>query len=148
MKKPDEIKKDLIDCMEEAIEVGQTCDVQVLLDFSDKAYVCMATTRAYIQQLEAANAEKDKRIAELEQELEAAKLQRDAAVADMKQAQGCICNICKNHYRPDPAARRYECKILGKFSEIFDDDDGGALLCGKFEWRGVCPENTEVQKDG
>lgn len=86
-------------------------------------------------------------IQQLEQELKAVKQERDAAVSDMKRAQGCICNICKNHYRPDPAVRRYECKILGKFSEIFDDDDGGALFCGKFEWRGVCPENTEAREN-
>lgn len=81
------------------------------------------------------------------QELAAVKRERDAAVSDMKRAQGCICNICKNHYRPDPAVRRYECKILGKFSDIFDDDDGGALFCGKFEWQGVCSD-TEAQSDG
>lgn len=86
-------------------------------------------------------------IQQLKAELEASKRERDAAISDMKRAQGCICNICKSHYRPDPAVRRYECKILGKFSEIFDNDDDGALLCGKFEWRGVHPENTEVQED-
>jgi hypothetical protein len=133
MKTPDAFKKNLIVCMDEAIEVAENGDAHDLLDFAHHAHARMSETLTYIQQLE--------------QELAAVKRERDAAVDDMKQAQGCICNICKSHYRPDPAVRRYECKILGKFSEIFDNDDGGALFCGKFEWRGVCPENKEAQGD-
>ena len=115
MKTPDEIKKDIIDCMEEAIEIGKTCDAQDLLDFSDKAYVCMATTRAYIQQLES--------------ELAAVKRERDALLEYLTNSVSLHCDICK-----------------------YGSDDG-AICCQRlrdlkekcFEWRGVCPENTEVQ---
>lgn len=84
---------------------------------------------AYIRQLES-------RLAHVERE-------RDAAVHDMKQCQSAVCNACKRHYRPNPDVRHYECALLGKFSDIFDSDDDRPFICGKFEWRGVCAENTE-----
>lgn len=52
MKTPDEIKKGIIDCMDEAIVVSESGDAHDLLNFSDKAHVCMAVTLTYIQQLE------------------------------------------------------------------------------------------------
>lgn len=147
MKKPDEIKKDLIDCMEEAIAVGQTCDAQDLLDFSDKAYVCMATTRAYIQHLEAANAEKDKRIGELE----AVKRERDALLADlcMLAIKRIPCDMCRNDHRNDPICKSHqgdcsECSLHCPCDGCFDFWEM-ELTGANFQWRGVCPENTEVK---
>lgn len=52
MKIPEYIKQDIIDCMDEAIVVNETGDAHDLLDFADKAHVCMSTALTYIQQLE------------------------------------------------------------------------------------------------
>jgi len=136
MKTPEEIKKGLECCPGQyfGVSCGNCLYSNDVVYCGENGVRIMKDALKYIEQLEA--------------DLTAVKQERDAAVSDMKRAQGCICNICKSHYRPDPAVRRYECKILGKFSEIFGNDDGGALFCGKFEWRGVCPENTEVQGDG
>lgn len=144
MKKPEEIKKDLIDCMEEAIEIGKTCDAQGILDFSDKVYVCMATTRAYIQQLEAGimawedvasspGAVEDMAIEinRLQAELVAVKRERDAAVDDWKRAAlhgEAMCMTCKFSEDGGPC-----------FSPVFCVDGE----C--WQWRGVCKENKEMQ---
>lgn len=69
--------------------------------------------------------------------------ERDTAVSDMKQAQGCICQICKQYYRPNPKVRRYECRILGDFKKI-DPECEGALVCGQFEWRGLQQKDDEA----
>lgn len=174
MKTPDEIKKDIIDCLEEAIEVGNTGDAHDLLAFSDKAYVCIVTARAYIRQLEADNASKDERIQMLEagmeqwhdvaaspgaaedmarenyrltQELAAEKRERDAAVAGLKKAAalGKVCIGCIH----------VDCEI-GEMCQQNDFDCWnchpgcvckGCVNNSLWQWRGVCPENTEVQED-
>lgn len=75
--------------------------------------------------------------------------ERDAAVHDIRNAKWFLCHVCQNYYRPDPAVRHYECKVLGKFSDIFspsdfaEEDDNPISMCGKFKWRGVCEENTK-----
>lgn len=81
---------------------------------------------------------------QLESELEAVKRERDAALYDMHQLQGAICAYCKNLCRPD-GADHTECREFGDLSKFVYGYDGSPLLCGKFAWRGVCPENTEVQ---
>lgn len=130
MKKPEEIKKDIIDCMEEAIEIGKTCDAQDLLDFSDKAYVCMATTRAYIHRLEAKDAMQAQRIAELEQEIATVKQERDAAVSALHGD----CSRCMFQETEKCASCRYD------LEDSFN-------LCDDFwDWDGVCPD-AEVQED-
>lgn len=88
----------------------------------------MQDALALIQQLETDNAEKDKRIAELEQELEAVKQERDAAVAALESI---------------ATGRESKCDHCARKS------DGCRSICWgtRWQWRGVCPENTEV-KDG
>lgn len=63
--------------------------------------------------------------------------ERDAAIHDMHEAQSIVCLICKNHYQPDPAVKKYGCK---EFGEFYPED--GAIVCGKFEWRGVQKEES------
>lgn len=60
--------------------------------------------------------------------------ERDAAIHDMNEAQSIVCLICKNYYQPDPAVKKYGCKVLG---EHFGE---GSIFCGMFEWRGVQKE--------
>lgn len=68
-------------------------------------------------------------IQQLESDLEVVKRERDAAVADL--SVGVIkCDVCKH-------GRFFGNDCIGLFG------DGGC----SFEWRGVCPENTEVQED-
>lgn len=78
------------------------------------------------------------RLAQVERE-------RDALKHDMKQCQSAVCNACRHHYRPKPDIRHYECALLGKFSDFLNDDNERPFICGKFEWRGVCPENTKEE---
>lgn len=98
----------------------------------------------YIQQLESDNESKQKRIDELEFRLAQVERARDACIDDMKQFQGATCNTCKHHYRPDPNVRHYECALFGKFSDFLNSEEI-PLMCGKFEWRGVCEENTKEE---
>lgn len=75
-------------------------------------------------------------IRQLSANLEQVTRERDAAVADMARLQGCVCQVCKEYYRPDPNVRKYACKIFGDdWSEIFDNEC--PLYCGHFKWRGL-----------
>lgn len=66
---------------------------------------------------------------QLEQELEATKRERDAAAADAAIEQSCdTCLYGKNHPLTNP------CMACGGYHNLW-------------KWRGICPENTEVQKD-
>ena len=128
MKTPDEIKKTLEHC----IKTGMAChmcryEIRCLKVVRGKPI--MQDALALIQQLEAANAEKDKRIGELEKELEAIKRQRDAAVAD-------ITDVVKNQYK---------CFVCAHFKDANDEYCSPCLHRSNWKWRGVCPENTEVQ---
>lgn len=67
----------------------------------------------------------------LETELEAVKRERDAAVRDISSYK--LCKTCA--HRSD-SAPLYQCPHY----------DGGYLYTC-WQWRGVCPENTEVQED-
>lgn len=75
--------------------------------------------------------------------LDQAERERAALKHDMRQCQSAVCNACKHHYRPNPDVRFYECALLGRFSDFLNSDDDRPFICGKFEWRGVCPENTK-----
>ena len=85
---------------------------------------------AYIRQLESTVSEKEKVIAELLEKIEQLKRERDAAVNDL--STGLRCNACKKFFKNN---NNVGCS--------------GGLYCipFRFEWRGVCPENAEVQKN-
>ena len=82
-------------------------------------------TLELIQHLRTDNTEKDKRIAELEQELAAAKRERDALYSDLSRLTEA-CGVCKHGYICEN-----DCEELFGFDRC------------SFEWRGICPENTE-----
>lgn len=84
---------------------------------------------ALIQQLKTDNAEKDKRIAELEQELAAVKRERDAAIRDCSEFP---CKTCDDRENRDLC-----CNCIKP----------GSTRRTNHVWRGVCPD-TEVQEDG
>lgn len=109
MKKPDEIKKALECCFYDSAQCGECPYYPVSCDRE-----LVRDAREYIRQLEA---------------------ERAAAIHDMHEAQSIVCLICKNHYQPDPAVKKYGCK---EFGEYYPED--GAIVCGKFEWRGVQKE--------
>lgn len=126
---PDEAKngKNLYN-PEETKEILQT---KFCVHSQEKLY---RSALAYIQQLEAANAELLTKCERLTEKCHQLEREWDAAVDDMRKAQGNICAVCKNYYRPDPAVRKYSCRIIGDFAK------DGALTCGLFEWRGVKEE--------
>ena len=108
---PDEIKKGLEHCIN-----GTSCRGCPYCEECAIASDCNPMHKdlqEYIQQLEA---------------------ERDAAIHDMNEAQSIVCLICKNYYQPDPAVKKYGCKVLG---EHFGE---GSIFCGMFEWRGVQKE--------
>lgn len=73
-----------------------------------------------------------KRKDDLESELEAVKRERDAAVKDLTEGRDC-----------------YSCKHLGQrfAGPCVDCMSGHGYKKNNYEWRGVCPENTEVQDE-
>lgn len=153
MKKPEEIKQDIIDCTDEAIAVSETGDAHDLLDFADKAHVRMATALMYIQRLELRYSQVSKAlcnkenapldevlqaVSQVKAELEAVKRERDAAAKDNWFAGECFsCKYGNAHALCDKMGC-YGCE---------SDCPCAKYPCG-YEWRGVCPENTEVQDDG
>jgi hypothetical protein len=132
MKTPDEIKKGLEVCSD-ALETSNcpNCPYYKVSGCADKVLV---DARALIQQLEAKDAEKDQRIAELEQELSAVKQERDAALADLDNLNQCYICAHVDCWDEEPC---FSC-IHRDFIDNF---------VSHFEWRGICPENTEVQED-
>lgn len=62
METHDEFKKNLIACMDEAIEVAETGDAHDLLDFAHHAHARMSETLTYIQQLEAEKGKPGKKL--------------------------------------------------------------------------------------
>lgn len=85
-----------------------------------------------IQQLEAKDAEKAQRIAELEKELAAVKQERDAAVRSLSCLRHCV--DCKHR---SISGHKEPCKSCVK-DDVTEKPN--------WEWRGVCPD-TEVQED-
>lgn len=128
MKTPWEIKRSLFCCSEGECH---KCYYENECDAVRGRIMCNALLEdnmAYIQQLEK---------------------ERDAAVRDIQNAKWLLCHVCKNYYRPDPDVRHYECKALGNFSiflapsDFCEEDNNPISACGKFEWRGVCEENSK-----
>lgn len=142
MKTPEEIKKDIIDCLEEAIEVGNTGDAHDLLAFSDKAYICIVTARAYIHDLETDKSRLNDTIRSLTERLNAAheetekvKRERDAAVDALGKSHPCdSCIHFDCQWDEPPCSSCFHSDPVDNFTS-------------NFEWCGVCPENTEVQED-
>lgn len=158
MKTPDEIKKALECCFHDSEQCADcpyypvSCDRELVRD-----------AREYIRQLEADKQQLEGMLTHMNQLRDAAagralnmeervhqlevdnsqllnyirllQAERDAAVKDMYEAQSIVCLICKNHYQPDPAVKKYGCKEFGEFYP-----EEGAIVCGKFEWRGVQKE--------
>ena len=132
-KTPDEIKKGL-ECCVGKCAFHKPCPYE---NDSDCFKMLKKDALALIQQLE-----KDKNDLLEERELndflrdkvKQLEAERDAAINDMYEAQSIVCLICKNYYQPDPAVKKYGCKVFG---EHFGE---GSILCGMFEWRGVQKE--------
>ena len=116
MKTPEEIKRGLEHCNGSSAKCGDGCPYCVTPD-DDPCWATMeADALAYIRELEA---------------------ERDAAIADMEKMQGNICQACKYYYQPDPTVRKWSCRVLGEYWADIFEHDGGLLMCGTFEWRGV-----------
>lgn len=160
MKTPEEIKKGQEQCVASKGCNGCPYEDDCYEIFSNVPMI--KETFAYIQQLEADNASKDERIQMLEagmeqwhdvaaspgavedmarenyrlaQELEAVKRERDAAVADLRV--DCRCWFCK-HFKGQP--NKQPCVSCSAV-------DSRHNIKSHWEWRGVCPENAEVQDD-
>lgn len=136
MKTPDEIKKGL-GCV--LAGFNDSCSlVCATCEFYNPGYNIkkrMEDTLDYIQQLEAKDVEQVHRIAELEKELAAVKQERDAAVADLDNNNQCYICAHVDCWDEDPCFSCIHSNPIDNFAS-------------HFEWRGVCPENTEVQEDG
>lgn len=79
---------------------------------------------------------------QLKAELEAVKQERDAAVADLRSKRGC--ETCHNK------EAKKACPIEDWFCHecLSDCPCVDCLQFSLWQWRGVCPENTEVKEDG
>ena len=126
MKTPEEIKK----CLEHCIKTGMAChmcayEIRCLKVVRGKPV--MQDALALIQQLES--------------ELAAIKRERDAAVSELPHH----CWNCKYHLdkpieETDGFGRTIH--IYCEADCCYPDEENSSWL-----WRGVCPENTEVQGD-
>lgn len=137
MKKPEEIKEGLELCTREVHSAEPMC---ARCPYDDGTFDMVACTGhmsqdafAYIQQLEAKVVKQSQRIDELVQELEVVRRVRDAAVDSLRGD----CRHCKYITYPSCEEPCRSCI------------DGCSYRTNKikWEWRGVCPENTEVQED-
>lgn len=153
MKTPEKIKKGLAMC-----QPGADCWQCPYTLYECSKHQMEKDALAYIQQLEAGidHAEKVARecarsitenLDKLQSRLAQVERERDAAVADVRNAKWFLCHVCKKYYRPDPTVRHYACKALGEFSDfrVNDEEESFIAHCGRFEWRGVCPENTKEE---
>lgn len=129
MRTPEEIKKGLDACLPRwnGKELTVNCDDCA---YKHEGFWCrnilFKDAVTYIQQLEADNESKQKRIDELESRLVQAERERDAAMDDARN--GTMCDTCKHNNSKD-----YLNKPCYKCDEAFS----------YWEWRGVCPENTK-----
>lgn len=151
-KTPDEIKKGLECCQKDEC-FGERENCPYTADPNLCVGVMCGDVLAFIQQLQAENAEKDERIQQLEADLEdmtarykiaddcakkkgemneklyaeltAAKAERDAAVEDLVSYATLKCFACKYYEEELTEVPCNECKILGKGNRDM------------FEWRGV-----------
>lgn len=131
MKNPDETKKVLEHCADTGMACHM-CGYEIRCLKVVRGKPIMQDALALIQQMEADNAEKDKRIAELEKEMATVKRERDAAVAIIGEDRFC-CD-CKHS---DVGKEDEPCRAC-------PNDETSSK--GRWEWRGVCQENTEVRE--
>lgn len=180
MKKPDEIKQDIIDCTDEAIVVSETGDAHDLLDFADKAHVCMATALMYIQRLELRYSQVSKALcgkenATLDEVLQAVG-QVKTELADAKLNHQHTIDIAEKQKEQIGKLKKLVVRMSKEIAAISAERDAAvialhgncevcrheeSLKCAScifnedawnnpddnWQWRGVCPENTEVQDD-
>lgn len=146
MKTPEEIKKGLECCANDPYGCNEKCPYfNSLSNGVDCAAKMHADALVYIQQLEAnyqqvskalcgkENATLDEvlqAVAQVNAELEAVKRERDALFADIKQCNDCY--FCKHFKESYYAERCRMCAI----------DYQGKDFKPRFEWRGICSENT------
>ena len=147
MKKPDEIKKGMQHCLyNDFANYGcKGCPYQLPGGFSrmhECQYDVVKDVYSLIQQLEADNSRLNDTIRSLTDQLNAAHdetakaiLERDAAVDDLASVPRCkVCaNLEKDNYE-EPCDSCAHIAFMGD-------------IRGNWEWRGVCPENTEVHVD-
>lgn len=152
MKTPDEIKKGLAEAPHIQYRTstqndsdGHSTRYAVAIDyvFRDEIVGCLQQLEASYRQISKAlcgkeNATLDEvlqAIAQVKAELKAVKRERDAACITIKQMAEALdspaCEWCKGNLFDAFDATCKECRM---------HNEG-------FEWRGVCPENTEVQDD-
>lgn len=140
MKTPDEIKKGLECCSEKY--PCSVCPFNLPNNFSGRCIKnAMLDAFALIQQLEADNSRKDDTIRSLTELLNAAhdetsavKRERDAAVESLRgDCRECKYLLASGSKEPCASCPHWQ--------------DTVHLNKSNWEWRGVCPENTEVQKD-
>lgn len=118
---PEEIKKGLECCMDYRSCTDYLEGKCPYSDIEECVDALLADALAIIQQLEA--------------DLAAVKRERDAAVADLNNNNQCyICAHADCQWDENPC-----------FSCLHSDPIDN--FTSNFEWRGVCPENTEVQED-
>ena len=141
MKKPDEIKKGL-ECCSKPIGFG-TCASACPFDDdeTDEIYNCTSVLSKdaleYIQRLEADNESKQKRIDELESSLAQVERENEALRNDLKLADTIDCTCCIHNQQIIDTCdcNCNQCKEQCVCNTCRNND--------KYEWRGVCSENTK-----
>lgn len=126
MKTPDEIKQALETC-----STKKPCPSCPMWDECKEAASLKPlwdNALAYIQQLEADNAELLTKVEQLEAKCHQLERERDAAVADLAETKDCI--TCKHSAN---------CKIGGFDCYHCNDKDCPCLTC-QYEWRGAKEE--------
>lgn len=104
--------------------------------------ICVKPEKGQCPRCEQIVSESLARIRQLESRLAQVEKERDAALYDMNQLQGATCAYCKNLFRT-AGASHVQCREFGDLSKFSDDENYNPLMCGRFEWRGLCPENTQ-----
>ena len=127
MKTPDEIKKGL-ECCVNCDSCDTPCDECPYGNEDDGCKNMTADALAYIQQLEAANAELLTKVKQLEIKCHQLERERDAAVADIPRA----CGYCK-WFEINRGGNMTECHNPNGCRNISGVNTG-------FEWRGVKEE--------
>lgn len=124
MKTPDEIKKGLECCLLDDFHCGEGCPYKKICLIEHRYNEIDYDALAYIQQIEAQNAELSVKIGQLQAE-------RDAAVADLKKAanEKAECFGCKWYNEKNCTNKDY--KLI---CSSYDD---------KWEWRGVQKEYSD-----
>ena len=122
MKRHDEIKDGLEHCAEDGCK---KCPYEDDCNMADGFSVLAADALAYIQQLEADNAELLTKVEQLQAE-------RDALISDFEQYDELPCALCE-HYSKEESD--IPCKICKNLATPTDEDK-----VSQWEWRGVQKE--------